>query len=184
MRIEQAFEVAAPPAAVFDFLDDIPSVAACLPGATLGERSPDGGWAGTVAVALGPLDLTFEGTATIASDPAALTGRVAGSGVDRRGGSRGRIEIDYGVTPAGDGSRVAIDADLTLAGPAAQFGRTGMIQEIARRLMADFGACLEARLAGSGEQAAATGPIKGGRLLVGSVVGSIASFFRRIFRRS
>jgi carbon monoxide dehydrogenase subunit G len=181
VKVDQAFEVGASPDAVFAFLDDIPAVAACLPGASLGERSSDGAWGGTVAVSLGPLDLTFEGTATVTTEPASRTGRVSGSGVDKRGGSRGRIEIVYEVGPAGAGSQVAIDADVTLAGPAAQFGRTGLIEEIARRLMADFATCLEARLAGEAGEAA--GPIKGGRLLVGSVLSSIASFFRRIFRR-
>lgn len=184
MRIEQSFEVAASPEAVYRFLDDIPSVAACLPGATVGEKSADGAWAGEVAVTLGPLDLTFEGTATITTDSSALTGRVSGSGVDKRGGSRGRIEIGYAVTPAGDGSRVAMDADLTLAGPAAQFGRTGLIEEISRRLVSDFAGCLEARLSGAtGEAGASVGPIRGGRLLVRSVLASIASFLRRVLRR-
>ena len=183
MTIEQAFEVpAAPVDEVWAFLQDIPAVAQCLPGATLGERADDGVWAGSVAVSLGPLDLTFEGTATITTDQPTRTGRVAGSGVDRRGGSRGRIEIEYAVTGIDDGSRVAIDADLTLAGPAAQFGRTGLVEEIARRLMGQFADCLEARLAG-GEAVAGEGPLKGGRLLIGSVVSSIASFFRRLFRR-
>jgi carbon monoxide dehydrogenase subunit G len=184
MKVEQSFRVAATPTAVFSFLDDIPSVAACLPGATLGERSADGAWSGTVAVSLGPLDMTFEGTATITTDADARTGQVSGSGVDKRGGSRGRIEITYSVVGEGTGSQVAIDADLTLAGPAAQFGRTGLIEEIARRLMTDFAGCLEARLAGgAGEDAVAAGSIKGGRLLVRSVLASIGSFFRRIFGR-
>jgi hypothetical protein len=104
--------------------------------------------------------------------------------VDKRGGSRGRIEISYAVAGEGGGSRVAIDADVTLAGPAAQFGRTGLVAEIARRIMTEFAACLEARLeAPDSDVPQGTVPIKGGRLLVGSLWSAVRRFFRRLLRR-
>jgi carbon monoxide dehydrogenase subunit G len=35
---------------------------------------------------------------------------------------------------------------VTLAGPAAQFGRTGLINEMSKRLIGDFASCLEAKM--------------------------------------
>jgi len=41
---------------------------------------------------------------------------------------------------------VTIDAKVSLAGPIAQFGRTGLVSEVSRRLIDDFSACLHAKL--------------------------------------
>ena len=55
--------------------------------------------------------------------------------------------MDYRLAPAGDGTEVTVDADVTLAGAIAQFGRTGLMQETANILVQDFVRALEAQLA-------------------------------------
>ncbi|MGD2061361.1 MAG: hypothetical protein PVF87_10880, partial [Acidimicrobiia bacterium] len=45
-----------------------------------------------------------------------------------------------------EGSKVSVDADVTLSGPVAQFGRTGLINEMSKRLIGDFVSCLEGKL--------------------------------------
>jgi hypothetical protein len=76
--------------------------------------------------------------------------------VDKKGGSRGQVKVVYTITPEGEGSKVGIDADVTLSGPAAQFGRTGLINEMSKRLIQEFVSCLESKLeAGSVEEAEA-----------------------------
>lgn len=185
MRIEQRFTVGRPPDEVWRFLQDIPAVASCLPGATLGRHRGGGTWEGTVSVTLGPLNLDFEGEATVMPDPPARRGTVEGRGADRRGGSRGRIEIAYAVTGGGTGAAVEIEADLTLAGPAAQFGRTGLVEEIARRLVGDFASCLESRLASpDAAPASQDAALEGGRLLLRSMWAVLRRFFRNLFGRS
>lgn len=149
MKISQQFTVARPPAEVWAFFQDVPAVARCMPGAELTEDKGDGLYAGKVKVRLGPFGANFEGEAKVSADPAARSGHVEGKGVDRRGGSRTRMVMDYRLQPAGDGTEVTVDADVTLAGAIAQVGRTGLIQETANILVQDFVSALEAQLAPS-----------------------------------
>ena len=147
MKVAQKFTVARPLGEVFAFFQDVPAVARCMPGAELLEDKGDGLYAGRVKVRLGPFGANFEGEARVSADPAAHSGHVEGKGVDRRGGSRTRMVMDYRLEPAGEGTEVTVDADVTLAGAIAQFGRTGLIQETANILVQDFVAALERELA-------------------------------------
>src|SRR5438034_36704 len=65
MLIKNEFEVAEPVEKVWQFFDNIPQVAACLPGAELTEDLGDDKYKGTVAVRMGPVRLQFAGTADI-----------------------------------------------------------------------------------------------------------------------
>ena len=92
------------------------------PSACRGQPSPtDKGnnvYAGSIAVKLGPMAVTFEGEATITHDRANRSALIDGRGVDRKGGSRGQVKVTYTLSPTGPvGTNVVIDADVTLAGP-------------------------------------------------------------------
>jgi carbon monoxide dehydrogenase subunit G len=146
MKITQSFTVARPVDVVWEFFQDVPAVASCLPGAELMESRGDGVHKGKVAASLGPFKASFEGEATIKADAANRSGHVEGRGVDKRGGSHSRMALDYRLTEQAGGTRVDIDVDLTLAGPIAQFGRTGLVTETANVLIADFARNLEDRV--------------------------------------
>ena len=158
MKVAQKFTVARPPAEVWAFFQDVPAVARCMPGAELLEDKGDGLYAGKVKARLGPFGATFEGEARVTPDPAAHSGHVEGKGVDKRGGSRTRMVMDYRLAPVGDGTEVTVDADVTLAGAIAQVGRTGLIQETANILVQDFVAALERELAPAAQSAPAEAP--------------------------
>jgi len=158
VKVAQKFRVARPPAEVWAFFQDVPAVARCMPGAELTEDKGDGIFAGKVKVRLGPFGANFEGEAKVSPDPATHSGHVEGKGVDRRGGSRTRMAMDYRLASVGDGTEVTVDADVTLAGAIAQFGRTGLIQETANILVQDFVAALEAQLAPQALNAPAQSP--------------------------
>jgi carbon monoxide dehydrogenase subunit G len=147
MNIKQEFVVARPTDLVWDFFQDVPDVAQCLPGANLTGQTEDGSYAGNLAVKLGPMAAAFEGNCVVVPDHAAMTATIEGRGVDRKGGSHGQVKVVYTITAEGSGSKVLVDADVTLSGPAAQFGRTGLINEMSKRLIGEFVACLEAKLA-------------------------------------
>ena len=148
------FEVGRPVDVVWQMFQDVPSVAQCLPGATLTEDKGNNVYAGSIAVKLGPMAVTFEGEATITHDHANRSALIDGRGVDRKGGSRGQVKVNYTLAPTNEGTNVVIDADVTLAGPAAQFGRTGLINEMSKRLIGDFASCLEAKMAAPNGEAA------------------------------
>lgn len=154
MKIAQSFVVARPPDVVWDFFQDVPAVAQCLPGAKLEDRDDDGSFSGSLSVKLGPMTSLFEGKATIAPDPAARAASIEGKGVDKRGGSRGQVRVDYRIAATEQGSEVNVEADIHLSGPAAQFGRTGLINEMSKRLIGEFVDCLEAKLAAVNEEEA------------------------------
>ena len=149
MKITQQFEVKRPVQVVWDFFQDIPEVAQCLPGAELISDDGNGTYTGRVAVKLGPMSATFDGSATVTPDAAARTGLIDGKGEDRRGKSRGAVKVTYALAPSADAksTSVTVDADVTLTGAAAQFGRGGLITEMSNRLIAEFVQCCEGKLA-------------------------------------
>jgi carbon monoxide dehydrogenase subunit G len=121
-------------------------VVACIPGAELGENLGEDRYRGTFNLKIGPLSAKIEGEGKVTRDDAARAGHIEGKGVDRRGGSRVSATMSYKVVDAPGGSRVDIAADLTLAGQLSQIGRTGLIEDVARRLTEDFSAALTERL--------------------------------------
>ncbi len=149
MKISQEFVVERPPADVWTFFQDVPAVAQCLPGAALETQNEDGSYEGNLAVKLGPMTAAFEGTCVITPDEGNMSARIEGKGVDKKGGSRGQVAVVYDLSHDPAGCKVVIDADVTRSGPAAQFGRTGLINEMSKRLISDFVSCLEGKLEAS-----------------------------------
>ena len=197
VKVGQKFTVARPPAEVWAFFQDVPAVARCMPGAELVEDKGDGLYAGKVKVRLGPFGANFEGEAKVSADPAAHSGHVEGKGVDKRGGSRTRMVMDYRLAPVDGGTEVTVDADVTLAGAIAQVGRTGLIQETANILVQDFAAALEAQLApapaGGAERASPSEPsatpdtaheIRGGSLGLRALWAWLKSLMRGLLGRT
>lgn len=181
MKITQEFVVEQSPDVVWRFFQDVQSVAQCLPGAELTGQTEDGAYEGKLSSKLGPMTATFEGTASVTTDIASMSATIDGKGVDRKGGSRGQVKLEYSVQPDDAGSRVSVDANIQLSGPAAQFGRTGLINEMSRRLIEGFVSCLEAKLeAGSEEEAEEirASEVKG----VSLFFGSLWVWFKNLFR--
>jgi carbon monoxide dehydrogenase subunit G len=182
MNIKQEFVVARPTNVVWDFFQDVPDVAQCLPGANLTGQAEDGSYEGNLSVKLGPMAAAFEGTCIVIPDPAALSATIEGKGVDKKGGSRGQVKVVYTITAEGSGSKVLVDADVSLSGPAAQFGRTGLINEMSKRLIGEFVDCLEAKLGASTEEEADSiraGEVRG----ISLFFASLWSWFKRLFSK-
>lgn len=135
---------------------------------------------GRLSARLGPISTSFEGSSIVVFDDQAWRVTINGTGVDRRGGSRGQVNVVCDITAAAGGTQVNVDADLLLSGTAAQFGRTGLINEISKRLISDFVACLEAKLMAEPEVAAtiAAPSPQGFTLLLQSLWARIKSLFR------
>ncbi|GAA1239461.1 hypothetical protein GCM10009676_25170 [Prauserella halophila] len=156
MNIEQEIVVAAPKPEVWQFFRDVPSVVECLPGAEITEQEEDGSYRGQLSTKLGPIAIKFEGKATVAFDEDASQVTIRGSGVDRKGGSRGDITVVGDIHSTDSGTHVAINSDVTLAGSAAKFGRTGLITDISQRMLGEFATCVETKLNATPETAAKT----------------------------
>jgi carbon monoxide dehydrogenase subunit G len=138
MLITNEFEVAAPVEAVWRFFDDIPHVAACLPGAELTEDLGDENYKGRVSIRMGPVRLRFAGTADITErDNDAKRIVVNAAGADERGRGQAAMVVTATLSRAGSGTKVGVSQDLQISGAAAQYGR-GMISDVSSVLMRDF----------------------------------------------
>ncbi len=154
---EQQFTVRHPRARVWAMFEDVERVAACMPGAALTEPPCDGRLNGHIAIKLGPMAARFAGDATLALDRAAYQGTIEGSGRDKLSATRAKGRITYRLIEAEDGAatRVEVTVAFSLAGPLAQFGRAGIVTDLAARLATAFAANLQAQLdAETGGQAA------------------------------
>ena len=186
MNISNEFVVDRPIHTVWEAFQDVPSVVQCLPGATITEEKGGNVYAGVVEVKLGPMTPKFEGEAKISPDEPTRSGHLEGKGVDRSAGSRGQVDVEYRLKEAGGTTHVFVDADIKLSGAIAQFGRTGLVEEMSKRLIDEFVYCLHAKLdAGTAEEAASiqAGEVKGFSLFFASFASWIGNFFKRLFGR-
>jgi aerobic carbon-monoxide dehydrogenase small subunit len=165
-RFEEAFVLRKPPATVWNAFADIPAIAACLPGATLAEYDADA-VKGKMSVKLGPISASFDGSAVIEREDAALRGVIRGAGRDRGTGSRTKGEVTYRLEPEDEGrqTRVLLSVEYSLQGALAQFSRSGIARDLGRRLVADFAANLNARLAGEPPDQRSSASLDLGRLI-------------------
>jgi aerobic carbon-monoxide dehydrogenase small subunit len=188
VQFRQSFVIAHPVNEVWAFFGRVEDVATCLPGASLEGGEKDGVVNGKMRVKVGPISAEFSGVAQITRDEAAHRGAIVGSGRDTRSNSATRGVVAYSVKPdEGSSSRVDVDVGYTLTGMLAQFGRSGLVQDIASRLTAAFAQNLEARLS-AGSDAAAAPPLvrelNAGSLITAALLGNVKRFFGRFLRRS
>jgi aerobic carbon-monoxide dehydrogenase small subunit len=148
--IEDSFVVPFGLDKVWAFMGDLSSVAACLPGAELTENDGEA-VKGRIAVKFGPMSANFAGAARLERDEAAHRAVMRGAGQDNISRSRANGDVTYALTGEDGGrqTRVAVTLEYMLQGPLAQFSRSGLVKDFIRRMIADFGARIAARLAGA-----------------------------------
>ena len=184
MRLENSFEVPAPPEQAWALLMDVPRFIPCMPGATLDEAVDDEHWKATMAVKLGPISLSFKtDVAREEADVAARRAKLSAKAREARGRGNASATIESSLTPQNGGTQVDIVTDLQLAGAVAQYGR-GLVADVSSQLVGQFADCLKKQLAASPEEAAAaveaqSRPVGGLRLGLAALWRSFARLFRR-----
>jgi uncharacterized protein len=146
VKLENSFEVNAPPEAAWELLMDVPRVIPCMPGAELIETVDETHWKSRMRVKLGPISLSF--LTDVSREEADEAGRrvlLATKAREERGRGAARATVESSLAPAEDGTKVTIVTDLALTGMAAQFGR-GLIQDVTAQLLERFASCLEQQL--------------------------------------
>jgi carbon monoxide dehydrogenase subunit G len=162
MKLEQSFTVAAPADEVWRALIDVQRVAPCLPGAEVTERRDDGVYDGTFSVKVGPTTVAYRGTLRLEElDEATRTAVMAARGTDKRGQGGASATIRSTVREEGDATAVDVVTDFSITGRLARIGRGGVVEEVSRRLLRDFAACLQARLVATGDEAEGLGEVVG-----------------------
>jgi len=186
MLITNEFEVAAPIDKVWRFFDDIPHVAACLPGTELTDDLGGEKYKGRVSIRMGPVRLRFAGTADIAErDDAAKRIVVNAAGADERGRGQAAMTVTATLSRSRAGTKVGVSQDLQISGAAAQYGR-GMISDVSAILMRDFSANMQDRIerlerGETAEQIAAAGTSSAQGLTIALRAAWMA--LTRVFRR-
>jgi uncharacterized protein len=152
MRLENSFEVAAPPDAAWALLMDVPRIVPCMPGAKLEETIDESTWKATMAVKLGPISLSFlTDVKREDADEAARRAKLSAKAREARGRGNAQATIESLLTEQNGGTRVDIVTDLHLAGPVAQYGR-GLVEDVSSQLVTRFADCLQRQLAATSEE--------------------------------
>ena len=121
----------------FATLTDLEKVAPCLPGATLEEVDGDT-YTGRVKVKVGPVQVTYRGTAKmVEADAETKTGRIEASGKETRGTGTASADVVATLVEDGEGTLVKVVTDLTISGKPAQFGR-GVMAEVGAKIINAF----------------------------------------------
>jgi carbon monoxide dehydrogenase subunit G len=162
MKIEKSFDIARSREAVWDAFGDVHLVAACLPGASIAEDLGGGNYKGKFSIKLGPMAAAFAGDLTIERKADDWLAIVSGKGADARSSSRANGSMTYRLSGGEGGAPTHVDvvSEINLAGALAQFGKAGVVQEVASRLTAEFVRNFEAKLAPA--SASAQGPTASG----------------------
>jgi uncharacterized protein len=148
IRIEEVFDIQAPPERVWAYLTDPRQVVHCLPGAELTSVQDETTFLGKVKVKVGPIVTAYAGKVI-------LTGRddanriVSMVGEGRESGGTGSAKMTMTSTlseVAGGATQVRVVADVDIVGRIAQFGR-GMIESVNKQMFRQFTDCVRATLA-------------------------------------
>jgi carbon-monoxide dehydrogenase small subunit len=120
-----------------------------MPGARLSTPLTDGHAEGELIVRLGPIVSMFHGALEIERNDKEFKGRVRGVGRDSKSGSGARAIVSYAVKALSeDSSRVDVSVKFLLTGMLAQFGRSGLIKDVADHITSVFANNLKESLSG------------------------------------
>lgn len=189
--LHESFAVDYPRARVWAFFERPGDVATCLPGTSLIGTPSEDHLETRIRVRAGPIVAEFEGAADVARDPATYSGVIRGSAHDARSRSATRGEIHYRLheEKSGAATRVDLEIAFTLTGPLAQFNRSSLLRDIARRMTEAFSGNLKAQLGASVEgaqtQAARSAPaeLDAGSLFLSALWSRLKAFLCALVRR-
>jgi carbon monoxide dehydrogenase subunit G len=182
--IKNSIEVDQPIDKVWEFCQDVPQVAACLPGAELTDELGPDQYAGKVGISMGPVKMQFAGTADVTQrDDATKTIVIDAAGADAKGQGQAALGLSVRLVPTPGGTRLEVEQDIQLSGAAAQYGR-GMISDVSQVMMRDFATNMQARL-DAFEQGISADQVRGAQSASGLTIGLRAAWMalKRVARR-
>jgi carbon-monoxide dehydrogenase small subunit len=184
IQMKTSFRVNHPREEVWQFLADVQEVALCLPGARLNGPAVDKCVTGHFSAKLGPITASFSGEARIERDDDRYCGMILGGGQDARAASRAAGEIEYNLIAIENQTATRVDLEIRalIAGPLAQFGRSGIVNDLTKRIVDAFAKNLEAKLNGHGEQGALQTSFQAGSLLKDVMVARLKSLLEPVLR--
>ena len=163
VEIEKTFPLPGPADVAWSFLQNIEAVAACMPGAKITERLPDGKFKGTVTVRIGPATMSFRGEVERrdgeGSNVAPHSLRLLAKGVDSTGASGASMDLAARIEAIdARSSNLVGKSEVTMNGKAAAFGgrmMNSVADQILKQFADNFAAQVAAQVAGKMENLAA-----------------------------
>ena len=189
-KLDRVFPIDAPADVAWRLLENIKSVAGCMPGAEITEQVDTNHYKGNVRVKLGPVSAAFAGTIEItATDPAQRKIHLTGKGTDAKGGSAASMDLAAEVRNI-DANKCELvgHAEVTLTGKLASFGGR-MINQVSDQILKQFaenfaGMAQSASVASTPGSAGAPAPVAARELnLLALVWNIIRDSIRRLFGR-
>lgn len=158
MQIENSFAVKAAPDRVYEFLLDVNNVVSCVPGAELSEVVDPNTFKGKVRIKVGPVTVSYNGTARITSrDAETRTATLEAEGRETTGSGSAQATTVMAVAADGESSTVTLTTDFTVVGRVAQFGR-GIMEDVSRHLVGQAAECIQSKLEAPPPSTAAADP--------------------------
>ncbi len=139
VKLEKTFAIEAPPGAGWKFLQDIPAVAACMPGAEITDTIDDSHYKGRIKAKIGPASMAFNGDLAVdAVDTGRRELRMIGKGQDTKGTSTAEMDLTALIAEAQGGCELRGSATVTVNGKAASLGGR-MMTQVADQILNQFG---------------------------------------------
>jgi uncharacterized protein len=154
VQLEKTFPMPAAAGTVWALLQDIEGVAGCMPGAKVTERVDATHYKGTVALKLGPANMSFRGDIEVKQlDAAAHTLQLVAKGTDAAGGSGATMDLTARVDAIDTAScNLVGTSEVSVSGKAATFGArfmTPVTEQVLGQFAANFAARVQAMQAQS-----------------------------------
>jgi carbon monoxide dehydrogenase subunit G len=147
MLITTQFELSVPIETAWAYLLDVQKIANCVPGASLTQVIDDHTFDGKIEIKLGPIAVGYKGRVTLENiDEPNHSVQIKAQGVENRGRGGASATSTAQLTANGETTSVAMTTEVNVSGVVAQFGRSGIMQDVAQRLTQRFGACVEQQL--------------------------------------
>jgi len=156
VKLDKRYPVAASANSAWQFLQDVKSVAACMPGAEITEQSDETHFKGMVKVKVGPVTSTFNGDIEVQGVDAEKKELILlGKGADTKGTSSASMLLTASIQDTADGQCELIgDAEVTVNGKMASFGGR-MLDSISDQILQQFADNFANNVIAMGEGAAA-----------------------------
>ena len=155
MEMDHSFTVPVSPDRAWDVLLDVERIAPCMPGATV-EQFDGEVVTGRIKVKVGPVSLTYRGTAKFTErNPDAKNIVLEASGKETRGAGTASATVQASLEPesSGEATRVSMHTTMNVTGRPAQFGR-GVMVEVGGKLVEQFSQNLRQQIIGDGAASA------------------------------
>lgn len=138
--LEKSFPIDAGVDAGWKFLQDIPGVAGCMPGAEITESIDEHHYKGKVKTKVGPATMAFNGEIKVGGvDAGNKEIKMVARGQDTKGTSTAEMDLTAWVAEAGEGKcELKGKAKVTINGKAASLGGR-LMKQVADQVLNQFG---------------------------------------------